>query len=83
MFEDVVTSLRERPLPVGRDVVLGLLAVVDAASVALNDALDEFDAAGLWAGEGAPSLVAWLKACGQRSPADRALGARNRQDQGG
>ena len=48
MFEDVVTALRERPLPVDRDVVLELLAVVDAASVALNDALDGFDEAGLW-----------------------------------
>jgi hypothetical protein len=48
MFEDVVTALRERPLPVDRDVVLELLEVVDAASVALNDALEGFDRAGLW-----------------------------------
>jgi hypothetical protein len=72
MFEDVVTALRERPLPVDRDVVLELLAVVDAAAVALNDALDGFDEAGLWRDEHAPSLLAWLKTLGRRSPADAA-----------
>ena len=70
MFEDVVTALRERPLPVDRAVVLELLEVVDAASVALNDALDGFDEAGLWQAEHAPSLVAWLKTIGRRSAAD-------------
>ena len=43
MFEDVVNALRQRPLPVDRDAVLELLAVVDAASVALNNAIDGFD----------------------------------------
>jgi len=27
MFEDVVAALRDRPMPVGRDVVMGLLEV--------------------------------------------------------
>jgi hypothetical protein len=72
MFEDVVTALRERPLPVDRDVVLELLAVLDAAAVALNDALDGFDEAGRWQSEHAPSLLAWLKTLGRRSTADAA-----------
>lgn len=60
MFPLLATAIDSLDIPVGGDALAAALALRDRLDARLAAAVEAFDQAGLWDGEGATSVTAWL-----------------------
>ena len=61
MFEGLAAAIDGLEIPVDGDALAAVFALRDRLDAKLADAVAGFDSAGLWDGDGATSMTAWLR----------------------